>query len=67
MPLIQKVLSENDVDFRISVEINNSRGGNRIELAEIFVLRECSFTDLAAVMSRFHDLFQSIKREKGGA
>ncbi len=67
MPLVQKILSENDLDFRISIDICNSRGGNNIQLTENFRLRECSFEDLAAVMSRFHDLFQTIKREKGGA
>jgi hypothetical protein len=50
------------VEIEIQVYIRDDRGGN-LQLSERCAVRDMSFTKVAEIMSRVHDLFVSLKGE----
>ncbi len=58
-------MPENDLCFSISCRVwNLHSGGSGLEVNERFEMPDCKFSDLAEIMGRFHELFETIRRER---
>lgn len=53
-----------DYEVHVEVSIRNYQAGGNLQLSETVNIPDCSFSDMAGILSGFHELALSLKAAK---